>query len=91
MAKATPIPNPLSMKTSLQFVVPRDGETRMAVYDLAGREVRRLADGNVAAGSHARTWDGRDDAGTRMAAGIYFLDIEGAAGGAAQSKLILIR
>jgi flagellar hook assembly protein FlgD len=45
----------------------------LAVHDLAGRKVRSLISGVVAAGERDVTWDLRDAAGARVADGIYFL------------------
>jgi flagellar hook assembly protein FlgD len=49
------------------------------VVDLAGRRVRHLLSGVQPAGTLALTWDGRDEAGRAVGAGLYFyvLDIEG--------------
>ena len=44
---------------------------RRAVYDLAGRLVRVLVEGEVPAGSHQAVWDGRDASGRAMASGSY--------------------
>ncbi len=41
------------------------------VLDLAGRRIRRLHDGPVEIGLYTQVWDGRDDAGRRVAPGIY--------------------
>jgi flagellar hook assembly protein FlgD len=42
------------------------------VYDVAGGLVRRLFDGDAAAGATGVTWDGRDDRGARLSGGIYY-------------------
>ena len=39
---------------------------------MAGRLVRTLAEGPFTAGRHQRVWDGTDDRGHRVAAGVYF-------------------
>jgi flagellar hook assembly protein FlgD len=46
------------------------------VYDVAGRIVRTLADGTLASGRHEQTWDGRDEAGKTVAAGVYFVRLD---------------
>jgi hypothetical protein len=65
-------PNPFVERTSLRFTVAAEGPVDLAVYDLAGRRVRTLVRGVVAAGPHDAAWDGRDEAGRRLAAGVYF-------------------
>jgi hypothetical protein len=55
--------------------------TRVTVHDLAGRRVRdlgRVGDDGTETGREV-VWDGRDDAGRRVAAGVYFVRGEGAA------------
>jgi hypothetical protein len=52
--------------------------TRLAIYDTTGRLVRRFSDPSAAGASFLRyEWDGRDGAGRRVAAGTYFLRVEG--------------
>jgi hypothetical protein len=45
---------------------------RLALYDVRGREVARLVDGETPAGAHARSWNGRDFAGRTVPGGVYF-------------------
>jgi flagellar hook assembly protein FlgD len=44
--------------------------------DVTGRAVRTLHDGRAPAGRSVLSWDGRDAAGKRTAAGIYFFRLE---------------
>jgi flagellar hook assembly protein FlgD len=48
----------------------------LRVYDAAGRLVRNLLDDTRAASEHAVAWDGRDDTGASMAAGVYLYKLE---------------
>lgn len=50
----------------------------LAIYDCAGRRVRVVASGAIAAGPHGWTWDGRDEAGRACPAGLYFARLAGA-------------
>lgn len=68
-------PNPFSERTTLRFTLPVPATVEVAVYDALGRRVRRLADGTRGAGPHVLAWDGRDDAGRRLAAGVYLLRV----------------
>ncbi|MBZ0268959.1 right-handed parallel beta-helix repeat-containing protein [bacterium] len=66
-------PNPFRMQTTIEFELPDAAPVRLAVYDTAGRRVRTLVAGTVhAAGRVAVPWDGRDEAGRPVAAGVYF-------------------
>ncbi|MBD3368328.1 MAG: T9SS type A sorting domain-containing protein [Candidatus Eisenbacteria bacterium] len=66
-------PNPFNPVTTVRFTVAREGsDVSLAVYDVAGRVIRVLAEGPHAAGEHAARWDGRDAAGRQCASGVYF-------------------
>jgi len=65
-------PNPTHGAATLRFDLPRAASGTLTIHDSAGRLVRRLADGALDAGSHEVTWDGRDEKGSPVAAGIYF-------------------
>jgi hypothetical protein len=71
-------PNPFGATTTLRFVLPQDGEASLIVYDLGGRVVRTLAEGTHAAGTHAHIWNGRNDAGSKMPSGLYFVQVAAA-------------
>jgi photosystem II stability/assembly factor-like uncharacterized protein len=69
-------PNPFGARTSIGFTLARAGRARLGVFDLAGRRVRTLADGEHGAGRHDVAWDGRDDAGRAVRAGSYRYRLE---------------
>jgi hypothetical protein len=68
-------PNPFAGGTRIHYTIPGTGSVRveLSVYDLAGRRVRRLESGFAPAGEHAVSWDGRDDRGAQVRAGVYFV------------------
>ncbi|MEN8007561.1 MAG: T9SS type A sorting domain-containing protein [Candidatus Krumholzibacteriota bacterium] len=66
-------PNPATGSATIRFSVPRNETARLDVYDLRGRLVRRLRWGMAGGGTLEGTWDGRDDNGNAVAAGVYFL------------------
>lgn len=83
-------PNPFNPLTTIRFDLPAAGNVRLAVYDIAGRLVKVLAGGEMAAGSHEAVWDGRDSAGRAMASGSYLARLE--TGGKVESvRMSLIR
>ncbi len=67
------MPNPFNPRTTIWFDLDRQGPATLAVYDLRGRRVRTLADGDLPAGRHRADWDGRDDRGQAAAAGVYLI------------------
>ncbi|MEO6596854.1 MAG: FlgD immunoglobulin-like domain containing protein, partial [Planctomycetota bacterium] len=70
-----PFPNPFTGSTAFAYSVEAtDGATvDIAVYDVAGRQIRKLASGVKAAGRHTATWDGRNDSGAKANRGVYFV------------------
>ncbi|HWN80961.1 MAG TPA: FlgD immunoglobulin-like domain containing protein, partial [Candidatus Udaeobacter sp.] len=83
-------PNPTRAEATLRFALGSGGPVTVAIYDVAGRLVRQLADGPFAPGEHALPWDARDDQGRAVAAGMYLIRIQ-APGGTATHKLLLAR
>ncbi len=56
----------------IRYRIARPGtETSLAIIDVEGRLVRTLAAGPLGSGRHVATWDRRNEAGVRAAAGIY--------------------
>jgi hypothetical protein len=71
---APPRPNPLrGGGTEFQFGLPKSARVSLAVYDATGRRVARLIDGERPAGRETIRWNGRDDAGATVPAGLYFV------------------
>lgn len=69
-------PNPSRAYMSIRFSQPDAGETRLEIFDGAGRRVRHLAGGWMPAGDSVVRWDGRDAAGASVGAGLYFARLE---------------
>ena len=59
--------------SSVQFGVAKAGRVQVRIFDVAGRKVRNLADRVFPAGEHTLQWDGTDDAGAKVARGVYFV------------------
>ncbi|HYM82422.1 MAG TPA: metallophosphoesterase [Candidatus Limnocylindria bacterium] len=69
-------PNPFALETRISFRLSAPGPARLQVLDALGRRVRTLAEGPRTAGRHDLTWDGRDDRGEPLGAGVYFAVLE---------------
>ncbi len=67
-------PNPFSASTQVSYSV-QDAVERVdiAVYDVSGRVVRRLASGTMPAGQYQVRWDGRNEAGLQERSGVFFV------------------
>jgi flagellar hook assembly protein FlgD len=82
-------PNPFEQVALVRFRLRRAGDAVLHVYDARGRGVRELIARNAPAGDGFVTWDGRDDAGSRLASGIYFVRLVGASHGQAVRVALL--
>ncbi|MFM7230473.1 MAG: choice-of-anchor D domain-containing protein [bacterium] len=67
-----PTPNPLLSESVLRFELARAGETRLEVYDAAGRRVAGLLRTTLEPGRYSVRWDGRGESGAPLGAGVYF-------------------
>jgi cytochrome c peroxidase len=66
-------PNPFTASTIVRYDLAQASSVDLAVYDVAGRLQRRLDARAIAVpGSYAVSWDGRDDGGRGVPAGVYF-------------------
>lgn len=68
-------PNPFSTSTRFEIRIARESTLRATVFDVGGREVRRLAAGTFAPGDHVVVWDGSDAVGRQVPAGVYFVHL----------------
>ncbi|MCF7809497.1 T9SS type A sorting domain-containing protein [bacterium] len=64
-------PNPFNASVRINFTVDRNELTTLRLYDLLGREVAVIFEGEPEIGSHSMVWSGRG-----MPSGIYFLRLE---------------
>ncbi len=79
-------PNPFNAATSFSITLPQADYVQVAVFDVLGREVVRLVDGPMIAGSHTFTFDGSE-----FASGVYFLRVSSVMHGDQIQKLILLK
>lgn len=55
------------------YSLTEPGSVQIVVYDHLGRKIATLLDEHQDAGSHSLNWDGTDDGGEKLSAGVYFL------------------
>ena len=82
-------PNPFNPRTTVAFELPEDRRVRLAVYDVAGREVAVLADGVFEQGRNSLAWDATSR-GEALASGVYFITMD-AEGVRDSKKVVLLR
>ncbi|MEI6886167.1 MAG: agmatine deiminase family protein [Bacteroidota bacterium] len=64
-------PNPFTNKTTIHFSLGEEGIISLGIFDLNGKLIRELGSGTYSAGKHSENWDGTDNTGNKVPAGIY--------------------
>jgi hypothetical protein len=77
-------PNPFNPVTTIQVALPEASHVRVAVYDVLGRMVQMLVDGQLSAGTHSVTFD----AGS-LPSGVYLYRFEHAGGAVTRTMQLL--
>jgi hypothetical protein len=83
-------PNPFKSSTRIAFSMERAGRVKLQVFDVKGRLVRVLIDEMREPRSYVEAWDGKDDNGRSVAAGVYFYRLE-LPGSSAVKKMTLAK
>ncbi|NUM68688.1 T9SS type A sorting domain-containing protein, partial [candidate division KSB1 bacterium] len=86
-------PNPLRAAATpgrIMFQTARLSVVDLVIYDVMGRRVRHLLRAEKPAGAHQASWEGRDDNGRLLPAGVYLLHMT-AGGFQATQKLVLVK
>ena len=88
--KAQCLPNPFRQLTTINYQITRPGLVSLRVYNIAGQLVKTLVHSSLSAGRYNTTWDGRDEQGQKVAAGVYLYQLQ-AGDRALTKKMVLIR
>lgn len=83
-------PNPFNPETAIRFHLHERQKVRLLIFDLNGKLVRTLAEGELPAGEQTLFWNGRDQQGQTVASGVYFYELT-AGNKIEQKKMTLIR
>ncbi len=68
-------PNPFNPVTHISYGLPENADVVLTLYSISGQKVRTLLNGKQPAGWYSLEWDARNDAGIRLATGIYICRI----------------
>jgi hypothetical protein len=68
-------PNPFKEGTNLEYQLSKEGKYRITILDVNGQIIRLFED-NQTSGRHNIYWDGLDDSGKPVSAGVYFYRFE---------------
>ncbi|MGD9139926.1 MAG: FlgD immunoglobulin-like domain containing protein [bacterium] len=83
-------PNPFRDAAVISYSAPKAASVSIGVYDVNGRLVQTVYSGQVEAGAHQVTWDGKDTSGSRVARGVYFCRMS-AGEFSATEKMVLLQ
>jgi len=78
-------PNPFNPSTTISFTIAQPEHVSLTVYDALGREVAKVVDADLGAGTHTASFDGRN-----LASGMYVYRIQ-AGSFLAEKKMQLVK
>jgi hypothetical protein len=83
-------PNPFNPSTKISYSLPQRGAIKIVIFDLLGRTVASLVDGEKEKGLHVVDWSGKDDNGNNLASGMYVAQLR-AGEFIKNTKMLLLR
>ncbi|MBU1701662.1 MAG: T9SS type A sorting domain-containing protein [Candidatus Eisenbacteria bacterium] len=85
------MPNPFTPSATIRYDVPAlGGSVKIDIFNVTGRRIKTLVDAQKTPGQHSIVWDGRNDWGKPVGAGVYFVAMN-APGYRKSQRLICIR
>ncbi len=82
--------NPFHAATGFRFALDDAQDVDVRIFDVRGRDIVRLVGPGLSAGEHTVRWNGRDDAGRQVPAGIYVYRVQ-AGRQVARGKVLRLR
>jgi hypothetical protein len=83
------IPNPVSVSAQISYTLPVAGDARLQVFDLSGRMVSTVTEGEQPAGIHTITWNADDGNGHPVPDGVYFYRLTTPEGSLVRSCVVI--
>jgi len=68
-------PNPFNPSTVIPFTIDKSGVINLSIYNILGQKVKTLVSSYQTSGSYVIRWDGFDDNGSGVSAGIYIYQL----------------
>ena len=81
-------PNPFNPSTTISYDLPKRSQVTLGIYDLLGKQIKTLVNQSQDAGNKIAIWDGTDDLGKQVSAGVYLYQIQ--AGEFSQTRKMLL-
>jgi M6 family metalloprotease-like protein len=69
-------PNPSNASIKISYALENSGPVSLAIYNVLGQKVLTLVDGDLEAGRHEASWDGKDRSAKAVASGVYLCRLE---------------
>ena len=68
-------PNPFNPNSTIRFDLPKDIDVSIIIYNLLGQKVKTIDKSQMNAGFHSITWNGTNNYGAQVSAGMYFYQL----------------
>jgi hypothetical protein len=81
-------PNPFNPTTTISYDLPEQSQVTLGIYDLLGKRIKTLVNQSQDAGNKTTFWDGTDNLGRQVSAGVYLYQIQ--AGEFTQTRKMLL-
>jgi hypothetical protein len=85
MAMLSACPNPFNAQTTIGFSLAEQSHIKLEIFDIAGRLVETIAEGEFPAGENSVIWEAIDHS-----SGVYFAKLSSSSGNTAK-KLVLLK
>jgi hypothetical protein len=83
-------PNPTRATAKIRFSMATEGHVKIELFDVHGRLVRTLVDEHRDAGVHTIAWDGKNNRGRQVVAGVYWSQMK-AGSFVSKKNLVVLR
>ena len=70
--KTSNYPNPFNPSTTIDYILPKDSDVNISIFNIKGQKVRTLVKNSFQKGKHSIVWNGKNDAGKSVSSGVYF-------------------
>ena len=84
-------PNPFYYQTQISYCLKNSGNTKLAIFNISGQKIRTLMNNHQSAGEHSVVWNGTDNSGNPLPAGVYFYTIKYSNTSTGFKKMILMK
>ncbi|MBU78482.1 MAG: hypothetical protein CMG28_03535 [Candidatus Marinimicrobia bacterium] len=81
-------PNPFNPSTTISYDLPEQAQVTLKVYDMLGKQIKTLVNQSQDAGNRTAVWNGTDNLGRQVSAGVYLYQIQ--AGEFSQTRKMLL-